>query len=58
MYRRYITKSKAGHYRLTLKALDAPIKLTDDRGWSTKEQALQAEPLLAWRIEVYKGLIK
>lgn len=58
MYRRYITKSKAGHYRLTLRAIDVQIKVTDDNGWSTKEQALQAEPKLASRIQLYKGLMK
>ena len=31
--------------------------VTDEHGWSTKEQALQAEPKLASRIELYKGLM-
>lgn len=49
IYRRNITKSKAGHYRLTLiSKVHAHLKVTSDYGWSTSQQAiLQDEDKLA-----------
>jgi hypothetical protein len=53
-YRRNITKSKAGHYRLTLISTQFRVRVTDPYGWSTAEQArLQAEERLAAELAVY-----
>ena len=53
-YRRNITKSKAGHYRLTLIDTQFKIKVTDKSGWSTAAQAtMQAEQRLAAELATY-----
>ena len=53
-YRRNITKSKAGHYRLTLISTQFAIRVTDKSGWSTAAQAtMQAEERLAAELATY-----
>jgi hypothetical protein len=53
-YRRNITKSKAGHYRLTLIDKQFKIRVTDKFGWSTAEQAtLRGEERLAAELAKY-----
>lgn len=53
-YRRNITKSKAGHYRLTLIDTQFKIRVTDKFGWSTPEQAkIRSEERLAAELAVY-----
>lgn len=53
-YRRNITKSKAGHYRLTLIDKQFKIRVTDNFGWSTPEQAkIRSEERLAAELAVY-----
>ncbi len=47
-YRCNITKSRSGHYRLTLTSTQFKIRVTDKCGWSTAEQArAMAEERLA-----------
>ena len=38
-YRRNITKSRAGHYRLTLIDKETLVKVTSTQKWSTADQA-------------------
>lgn len=53
-YRRNITKSKAGHYRLTLIDKKIKIRVTDSFGWSTAEQAtIRGEERLAEQLAIY-----
>ena len=53
-YRRNITKSKAGHYRLTLIDKQFKIRVTDNFGWSTAEQAtIRGEERLAAELAKY-----
>ena len=53
-YRRCITKSRSGHYRLTLINTQFRIRVTDDSGWSTAEQArIRAEERLAAELATY-----
>ena len=53
-YRRNITKSRAGHYRLTLTSTQIQIRVTDKSGWSTPQQArAMAEERLAAELAAY-----
>jgi hypothetical protein len=53
-YRRNITKSRAGHYRLTLTSTQVKIRVTDKLGWSTPQQAhVMAEERLAAELAAY-----
>ena len=53
-YRRNITKSKAGHYRLTLISTQFKIRVTDQFGWSTSAQAkAMSEERLAAELAEY-----
>lgn len=56
-YRRNITKSKSGHYHLTLICKTTGLKVTGDYGWSTPQQARnEEEPKLVVALESRRAI--